>query len=118
MNIRICAKCVCAVVAAICLTACNTTTIEGAWVEPVPGMESMVQGVRLDKGGAAHSINMATLRYERWAKEGNKLILTGKSIGNHQTLPFTDTLTIEQLTADELLLKQHGGGITRYKRQQ
>lgn len=82
----------------------------------VPGMETQMQGVNLEKGGKASSINMATLQYEKWEKKGNMLILSGKSIGNHETISFTDTLTIEELTENKLTLKK--GSLTiNYQKQ-
>ena len=88
------------------LTACggNSMSVVGAWVEPVPGMEGKVQGVKIEEGGNASSINMATLVYESWKQKGDQLILTGKSIGNGQTIEFTDTLEIIMLSADSLIL--------------
>ena len=89
--------------------SCHTNTkyakqeLVGLWVEPIPGM-SKVQGVALKEGGEAHSINMATLLYEHWECNGNELLLTGKSVGNHQTIAFTDTLKIEKISADSLIL--------------
>ena len=50
------------------LAACSGVQIEGSWIEPVPGMPEMVQGVTLENGGRATSINMATLQYESWEK--------------------------------------------------
>lgn len=98
------------------LTACGGNSIEGKWVEPIPGMESQVQGINLEEGGKASSINMATLQYENWSKNGDMLILSGKSIGNHETISFSDTLIIEKLTKDELTLKK--GSLTiHYKKQ-
>ena len=79
-------------------------------------METQMQGVNLGKGGKASSINMATLQYEKWEKKGNMLILSGKSIGNHETISFTDTLTIEELTENKLTLKK--GSLTiNYQKQ-
>lgn len=100
------------------LAACggNTTSIFGAWVEPVPGMEGQVQGVKIEKGGVASSVNMATLVYESWRQEGDKLILTGKSIGNGQTIEVTDTMEIKKLTVDSLILDNQGMEI-RYAKQ-
>lgn len=101
----------------ICLTACtNNENVIGSWVEPVPGMGHMVQGIRIEAGGKASSINMATLQYETWKKKGNELILTGKSMGNRQTIPFSDTLAIEKLTQDSLVLKK-GTHVLRYARE-
>lgn len=56
--------------------------------------------------GSAFSIHMATLKYEKCRKEGNLLFLSGISIGNHQNISFTDTLTVEKLTQDSLILKR------------
>lgn len=99
-------KSVCGILAIASLSACSGSAIEGEWVEPIPGMENQVQGVHLQKGGRASSINMATLQYEKWEKKGDKLILSGKSLGNGQTIPFSDTLTVEKLTDSELSLKR------------
>ena len=100
----------------IAIAACGGNGIEGEWVEPIPGMETQMQGVNLEKGGKASSINMATLQYEKWEKKGNMLILSGKSIGNHETISFTDTLTIEELTENKLTLKK--GSLTiNYQKQ-
>ena len=88
------------------LTACggNSMSVVGAWVESVPGMEGKVQGVKIEKGGNASSINMATLVYESWKQNGDQLVLTGKIIGNAQTIEFADTLEIIKLSADSLIL--------------
>ena len=98
------------------LAACSGVQIEGSWIEPVPGMPEMVQGVTLENGGRATSINMATLHYESWVKNGDKLVLSGKSIGNHQTISFSDTLQIEELTTENLVLKK-GDLVIKYQRQ-
>ena len=100
------------------LAACggNTTSIVGAWVEPMPGMEGQVQGIKMEEGGIASSVNMATLVYESWKQEGNQLVLTGKSIGNGQTIEFTDTMAIKKLTPDSLILDNRGMEI-RYAKQ-
>lgn len=109
-------KCVFGFMTVIAFTACVGNGIEGEWVEPVPGMENQVQGINLEKGGKASSINMATLQYESWEKKDNKLILSGKSIGNHETISFSDTLIVEKLTKEELTLKK-GDLIITYNKQ-
>ncbi|WP_279122148.1 lipocalin family protein [Bacteroides acidifaciens] len=100
------------------LAACggSATSVVGTWVEPVPGMAGQVQGIKMEEGGGASSVNMATLIYESWKQEGDKLILTGKSIGNGQTIEFTDTMAIKKLTADSLVLDNRGMEI-RYTKQ-
>ncbi|MCM1616544.1 lipocalin-like domain-containing protein, partial [Phocaeicola massiliensis] len=101
----------------MCLISCgNDESMVGTWAQPVPGLEGMKQGFTLEEGGKASSINMATLCYETWKQEGTLLILSGKSRGNRQTLQFSDTLTIEQLTQDSLVLKK-GMLVLRYARE-
>lgn len=113
---KIIIKNACWLVAAAVFTACAGNGIEGKWVEPVPGMENQMQGIILEKAGKASSVNMATLQYEQWEKDKNMLILKGKSIGNHETTYFSDTLVIEKLTKDELVLSK-GSLIINYRRQ-
>ena len=108
-------KCVCITGMVSVLAACNAgVSIEGQWVEPIPGMEG-VQGFTLEKGGKASSINMATLKYEAWEQNGQQLILSGVSIGNGVNGSFSDTLTIERLTSDSLVLK-NGVQLRKYSR--
>lgn len=102
--------------ASFVLTACGGPGVEGKWVEPVPGMEGLMQGVELEADGKASSINMATLQYEKWEMNGDTLVLTGKSIGNGQTIDFADTLVVEKLTGDALTLKR-GDMTVSYQRQ-
>ena len=101
-------KLLCAFIAAVLASACSNQilSLEGNWVEPIPGMEDRVQGFSLAKDGQASSINMATLRYEAWQRQGDKLILSGTSIGNGTSGSFSDTYTIEKITADKLILKR------------
>ena len=74
----------------------NVFNWEGNWIEVMPVNKQYVQGICFQSGGKAESIGMATLKYESWKVwEGKqKLILTGKSIGNGQTIEFSDTLDI------------------------
>ncbi|WP_455673690.1 lipocalin family protein [Phocaeicola sp.] len=92
------------------LNACgnNSASIVGVWVEPVPNMENQMQGIKIEEGGVASSVNMSTLVYESWKQEGDKLFVTGKSIGNRQTIEFSDTMEIKKLTADSLVLNNRG----------
>lgn len=110
-------KCVLAGLSATLLTACgNDADIVGKWVQPVPGLPMLQQGIVLKKGGNASSVNMATLLYETWQQKGDMLILTGKSIGNRQEFAFSDTLRIRKLTRDSLVLEK--GKITlRYAKE-
>lgn len=87
---------------------------EGNWIEVMPVSLDVVQGVTLGAEGKANSIGMATLQYEKWKSEDDKLILWGKSIGNGQTIDFSDTLTVVSITADSLLLDKYGMYRTKY----
>lgn len=99
------------------LQACSESGIEGKWVEPVSGMPDVVQGFMLYPDGRAESVNMATLHYEKWEKKGNTLVLSGKSIGNRQTIDFSETLPIEKLDSDNLVVKR-GNLSVSYSRQE
>lgn len=90
--------------------------IVGKWMQAVPGLPELKQGFVLEADGKASSVNMATLSYKAWQQEGAFLILSGKSVGNHQVLPFSDTLHIEKLTQDSLILKK-GELILRYAKE-
>lgn len=88
------------------LSACGeNASIEGKWVEPAPNMPEIKQGFSLEQGGVAESINMATLQYYAWEVKDNRLILSGKSIGNHQTIDFTEEYEIASIDDDKLVLK-------------
>lgn len=94
-----------ALIGLLLTASCGKPTLEGEWIQPVPGMEGQIQGIELEKGGKARSINMATLVYEKWHREGNQIVLHGKSIGNGLTIDFDDTYEISKLDETELILK-------------
>lgn len=102
------------------LASCAPTRVqdmlEGNWVTPVPGQPGKMQGIQLGGGGSASSINMATLVYEHWQREGDKIVVSGRSIGNGRTLPFTETLTIKENTSSRLTLMNQNGVEFRYSK--
>lgn len=110
-----------AAVVAMALAACggkkNTESIVGSWVMPIEGQPGQVQGIKMDAGGEASSINMATLVYKSWEQKGDDLFLDVKSIGNGMEIEGVDTLKIEKLTADSLILNSNNGYTLRYVRQ-
>ena len=65
----------------------------GRWTMPDPIDPEGVMGVEIQVEGAAQSINMATLVYASWELQGEagKILLKGQSIGNGQTIDFTQT---------------------------
>jgi len=69
----------------------------------------------LKSDGRASSINMATLQYQKWRPEGNKLILSGKSTGNRQTIDFVDSYVIEDIGLQKLILRKNNKVFTFHK---
>lgn len=81
----------------------------GEWHEIMPVNKDITQGFVLDKDGNAVSVGMATLKYSGWQllKEkdgGSDIVLIGKSIGNGQTIQFSDTLKVISINNDTLTL--------------
>lgn len=103
--------------AAVLLAACGGPSLEGNWVQPVPGLEGQTQGMSLQTGGAASSLNMATLLYESWSISGDTLTLTGTSVGNGQTIEFTQTYTFSMPDENTLILTGENGGTQSFTRQ-
>ncbi len=91
--------------------------ISGTWLEPNPIDLSDSQGVILKEDGSAESVGMATLLFKKWElSDDNKLLLTYESIGNRQTLKGVDTMQMEKLDADSLVLSRDGYVIWRFAR--
>lgn len=103
------------------LIACNEpqrhASIIGSWIMPIEGQPGQVQGIKLEEDGEASSINMHTLLYKEWDQFGDNLYLRVKSIGNGIEIEGIDTLRIEKLTHDSLILTSNYGYVLRYVRQ-
>lgn len=103
-----------------CASACNVLHQEnllvGHWVEIMPINKQIVQGLNLNEGGTASSIGMETLKYKRWEQKDKQLILYGESIGNGQTIEFTDTFDIIEITPYAMKLGKFGKYIVDYYR--
>ncbi len=76
------------------------------WLQPVPGQEGALQGIDIGERGIATSVNMRTLIYKSWKLRNGKLTLSGMSVGNRQTLSFTETYDVHKLTEESLILKR------------
>jgi hypothetical protein len=97
------------------VTLLNLTQLCHAWVQPIPG-QSGKQGFELQMDGQkASSINMATLTYTSWKIFNGKLILNSKSQGNGAAFDVSDTLTVQTLTDDSLIIRR-GDMLDRYAR--
>lgn len=70
----------------------------GRWTMTDPVDPDAVMGVEIEVEGQAQSINMATLLYTSWKLTGEpgKIELKGQSLGNGQTLDFTQTGVISK----------------------
>lgn len=88
----------------------------GSWVQPNPINENEVQGLKINNGGTAESINMNTLVYKKWWKENDKLVLVFESIGNDVSSVDTTKYEIIKLSQDELELKERNF-TTKYTKQ-
>lgn len=86
----------------------SAASLSGCWTQPVPGQPQHIQGMALMPDGRASSINMHTLLYTGWRLDGNRLTLTGKSIGNGNSSLFTMASTIDRLSKTTLILNTDG----------
>lgn len=98
-------------------TACSVSnkSLTGRWIEPIPGQNSEIHGITLNKDKTASSINTSYVQYESWERSGRKLILSGQLISDGKVIPIADTLRIDNLTADSLILTK-GKRTWRYLR--
>lgn len=92
----------------VCSCTIGERDLKGNWIEVLPSDMSYVQGISLKDNGLAETVGMETLKYHEWKKQGNKLILNGESIGNGQTILFSDTFDIISLSNDTLVLQDRG----------
>lgn len=88
----------------------------GNWIEIMPENPLITQGVTLNEDGTAASIGMETLKYSKWELDKESVILWGESIGNGQTISFSDTLKIVTITPDSLSLSSNGSYQLNYYR--
>ena len=56
-----------AMVFVACDSKKSADSVVGSWVMPIEGQPGKMQGIKLEEGGEASSINMATLVYKYWA---------------------------------------------------
>lgn len=75
----------------------DSTAIFGRWTQPVQGIDSIFQGFYLKKNGTASSINMETLKYEKWKLLKDTLLLWSHSEGVAVKSATIDTLLIKTL---------------------
>ena len=83
-----------------------TSPLVGTWVQPQTTY-TQEQGFVLYKDGTADDINVDYVQYESWEKNGEYLIIKGKNVGSVKR-EFSDTLKIESVDDNELILSQAG----------
>ena len=97
-------------------TACNNTPLTGTWIEPaVDNGIAGERGFTLEKDGTVTTHNMVNCEYNSWEKVGDQLILKGKVTGANPH-EFADTLWIDELTKEKLVLKDLGNFSVTYQR--
>ncbi|MDR6404051.1 MULTISPECIES: lipocalin family protein [Chryseobacterium] len=86
----------------------NKAKLIGQWLQPIPGMESEKQGFQLYEDGTAASVNMHTLKYEKWGNSGDTLFLWNHSEGVKIPSSSIDTLVIKKLDGLQLVVSPVG----------
>ena len=79
-------------------------SVVGSWVQPRTSY-SPEMGFVLFEDGSAEGINMVFVQYKAWKQIDNKLVISGENTGSRPG-SFSDTLVIEKVTEDELVLSQ------------
>ena len=99
------------------LTSCgNKAQLTGTWVEPAAENSAHGEvGFTLEKDGTVVPINMGYMQYETWEKVGDQLIIRGNYIGTNPH-PFADTMWIDELTEEHLVLKDFWNFSVTYQR--
>ena len=94
----------------------NKAQLTGTWIEPAAENSVFGEtGFTLEKDGTVTSINMGYLQYETWEKLGDQLIIRGNYTGTNPH-PFADTMWIDELTQEKLVLKDFGNYSVTYQR--
>ncbi|WP_221390733.1 lipocalin family protein [Dyadobacter sp. NIV53] len=93
------------------LFSCNkeSGSISGSWVTEMDEQPQHKSGFTLKDEGTASSINLNDKDYQKWEKQGNRLILFGKIISNEHNLNFTDTLKIISVSDSTMVLEKSQG---------
>ncbi len=82
----------------------DLSDLVGRWVEPDPVNEGMAQGVELQEGGTAISINSRATNYVSWRLYNGKLLLVNSYEGYVDDNEKEDTFYITRLTTDSMIV--------------
>ena len=98
-------------------SACNNATLTGTWVEPADENSDFGEtGFTLEKDGTVTPINMGHRQYYSWQKVDDQLILKGNYTGSTNPGEFADTMWIDEVTKEHLVLKDLGNYSVTYQR--
>ncbi|WP_341842161.1 lipocalin family protein [Chitinophaga caseinilytica] len=100
----------------------DSSLVPGRWVQPAEGVDTLLLGFQLKKGGKASSIQLESLKYQSWSLHKDTLLLHGLAGYSKADTTFlqTDTLLIRELS--DTALRVHPvnaaeGHIETFKRQ-
>ena len=96
------------------ISCTKSPSVVGTWVQPATGFSPEI-GFVLLKDGSADGINMGYVSYQSWKQIDNVLIISGERTGAVQGA-FSDTLVIEKVTDEELVLSQSEYTVTYKKK--
>jgi hypothetical protein len=82
-------------------------SITGSWVTDMPDQPQHKQGFTLKDDGKAVAINLGTVNYEKWEKQGDLLIISGKS-DTEDEKDIIDTLKIISVADSALVIEKNG----------
>lgn len=86
--------------------------IIGTWMKPVEGQEGYFDGIAFVNNGSMETINMSTITYKSWTRDGKNLTVTALSEGNGQGEMVTLNYKIKKLTKETLVLELDGAEFT------
>lgn len=100
------------------LASCSHAPLTGTWIEPAEENSVFGEtGFTLQKDGTVVPINMGYREYHSWEKNGDQLILKGNYTGTNPR-EFADTMWIDEVTKEHLVLKDFGNYSVTYQRKQ
>lgn len=83
-------------------------SISGSWVTEMEDQPQHKQGFTLKEDGRAVAINLGSMNYDKWEKQDDRLILSGKKEHGGQMSDFQDTLRIIAVADSALTLEKDG----------
>lgn len=82
----------------------DSTLVPGKWLQPVQGVDSVLQGFTLKKNGKVESVNMHTRLYDKWILQQDTLLLWSHVAGEEDSVPVIDTMLIKSLNDTSMVL--------------